>query len=311
MRCFDSPASRIKPLRPPCSSTLLDELLSLADGPAPRPRAVRDLAAARARVAEDRFNLVVLGEFKRGKSTLINALLGRERPADRRRSADLGRDRDRRRRPRPAAWSATAMAVEEERPLAELAEYVTEARQPGQRPAASSSHASSLTTSCCVAGSSSSTPRGRLDPQPQHRRRSRASSLGSTRRFACSMPGSRCLRPSASCCRDGLLDAPAAADRRSTRSITSTAADRDAAVRVRPLRASRPARPDAEIELFAVSARRRRRARTLAAGATAATRRRRARVAAAAVGGRLARERRRGHRAGGAVRGARDPVAAR
>ena len=45
-------------------------------GPAGRtPR--RHLAAARARVAEDRFNLVVLGEFKRGKSTLINALLRR------------------------------------------------------------------------------------------------------------------------------------------------------------------------------------------------------------------------------------------
>ena len=38
----------------------------------------RHLAAARMRVADDRFNLVVLGEFKRGKSTLINALLGRD-----------------------------------------------------------------------------------------------------------------------------------------------------------------------------------------------------------------------------------------
>ena len=56
--------------------TTLDELLSLATGLLPES-AVRDLAAARARVAEDRFNLVVLGEFKRGKSTLINALLGR------------------------------------------------------------------------------------------------------------------------------------------------------------------------------------------------------------------------------------------
>ena len=54
----------------------LDELLSLAEGLlAETPR--RHLAAARTRVAEDRFNLVVLGEFKRGKSTLINALLER------------------------------------------------------------------------------------------------------------------------------------------------------------------------------------------------------------------------------------------
>ena len=36
------------------------------------------LKAARDRVIADRFNLVVVGEFKRGKSTLINALLGRE-----------------------------------------------------------------------------------------------------------------------------------------------------------------------------------------------------------------------------------------
>jgi small GTP-binding protein len=55
----------------------LDELLSLAKGVlAETPR--RHLLAARSRVAEDRFNLVVLGEFKRGKSTLINSLLGRE-----------------------------------------------------------------------------------------------------------------------------------------------------------------------------------------------------------------------------------------
>ncbi len=42
------------------------------------PATVRDLKAGRARLAEARFNLVVLGEFKRGKSTLINSLLGRD-----------------------------------------------------------------------------------------------------------------------------------------------------------------------------------------------------------------------------------------
>jgi len=39
---------------------------------------LRDLRAAQRRLLEDRFNVVVLGEFKRGKSTLVNALLGRE-----------------------------------------------------------------------------------------------------------------------------------------------------------------------------------------------------------------------------------------
>lgn len=39
--------------------------------------ALRDLRAGRERLVEDRFNLAVLGEFKRGKSTLVNALLER------------------------------------------------------------------------------------------------------------------------------------------------------------------------------------------------------------------------------------------
>jgi ribosome biogenesis GTPase A len=54
----------------------LDELLSLAPGLASEAVG-RDLEAAHKRLAEDRLNLVVLGEFKRGKSTLINGLLGR------------------------------------------------------------------------------------------------------------------------------------------------------------------------------------------------------------------------------------------
>lgn len=107
---------------------VLDELLALADGLlAETPR--RHLAAARERVAEDRFNLVVLGEFKRGKSTLINALL-------RRNILPTGVV--------PLTSVVTTLAAgdadrlqvyfsdgrEEERPLAELAEYVTEARNP-------------------------------------------------------------------------------------------------------------------------------------------------------------------------------------
>jgi len=107
---------------------VLDELLSLAEGLlAETPR--RHLAAARTRVAEDRFNLVVLGEFKRGKSTLINAL-------HRRNVLPTGVV--------PLTSVVTTIAAgdedrlrvyfhdgrEEERPLGELAEYVTEARNP-------------------------------------------------------------------------------------------------------------------------------------------------------------------------------------
>jgi len=55
----------------------LGELERLTDGLLAAPLQ-RDLTAARLRVAEDRFNLVVLGEFKRGKSTLVNALLDRD-----------------------------------------------------------------------------------------------------------------------------------------------------------------------------------------------------------------------------------------
>jgi small GTP-binding protein len=57
-------------------AAVLDELIAL-------PAAIldaaarADLRAARERLLAGRFNLVVLGEFKRGKSTLLNAILGR------------------------------------------------------------------------------------------------------------------------------------------------------------------------------------------------------------------------------------------
>ncbi|HUA03208.1 MAG TPA: dynamin family protein [Solirubrobacteraceae bacterium] len=108
---------------------MLDELLLLADGLlAESPR--RHLAAARTRLAEDRFNLVVLGEFKRGKSTLINALLGRNVlptgvvPLTSVVTTISAGDRDRLR------VYFTDGAVQE-RPLDVLAEYVTEERNPG------------------------------------------------------------------------------------------------------------------------------------------------------------------------------------
>jgi GTP-binding protein EngB required for normal cell division len=55
----------------------IDELVGSA-GELLAPRVIEELRAGRARLAQARFNLAVLGEFKRGKSTLINALLGRE-----------------------------------------------------------------------------------------------------------------------------------------------------------------------------------------------------------------------------------------
>lgn len=69
----EPPASLLDPAR--LRSTLTEliafsETLELRD-------ALRDLRAAHERLLGDRFNLVVLGEFKRGKSTLVNALLER------------------------------------------------------------------------------------------------------------------------------------------------------------------------------------------------------------------------------------------
>ncbi len=107
----------------------LDELLALTVGLV-SDAASRHLAAARDRVAGDRCNLVVLGEFKRGKSTLVNALLGRA-------LLPTGVV--------PLTSVVTAIGFgepervvvrfqdgrEQEIPVAELAEYVTEARNPG------------------------------------------------------------------------------------------------------------------------------------------------------------------------------------
>jgi small GTP-binding protein len=56
---------------------LVGELLELVDGIVPASARL-DLEAGRQRLQEERVNLVVLGEFKRGKSTLVNALVGGE-----------------------------------------------------------------------------------------------------------------------------------------------------------------------------------------------------------------------------------------
>ena len=93
---------------------------------------VRDLRAAQRRLLEDRFNLVVLGEFKRGKSTLVNALLERELLP----TGVL-----------PLTSVVTVIAAgererllvrfddgrEQEATLGELAGYVTESANPGNR----------------------------------------------------------------------------------------------------------------------------------------------------------------------------------
>ncbi len=115
----------------------LDELLALTEGllPAGQHRAVR---AARDRVAEDRFNLVVLGEFKRGKSTLINALLQRDLlpvgvvPLTSVVTV-IGGARDHAKSSTERLVIRFADGREQERPLEELERYVTEARNPGNR----------------------------------------------------------------------------------------------------------------------------------------------------------------------------------
>jgi hypothetical protein len=56
---------------------LLSEILALAPEPAPPERKPIDfLRELRGRTAEGQFQIAVVGQFKRGKSSLLNALLG-------------------------------------------------------------------------------------------------------------------------------------------------------------------------------------------------------------------------------------------
>lgn len=109
----------------------LDELLALGVGLLP-PSSREHLCVARARLAEQRLNLVVLGEFKRGKSTLINALLGRDVlptgvvPLTSVVTAIASGERER-------LLVSYADASEHECPIAEIGNYVTEAGNPGNR----------------------------------------------------------------------------------------------------------------------------------------------------------------------------------
>jgi len=110
---------------------LIDELLEQSGEllSAGSREALRD---ARERLGQQRANLVVLGEFKRGKSSLINALIGRE-------LLPTGVV------PLTSVVTTIGFAAtdtltvsfndgrEEPRPLSELVDYVTEARNPHNR----------------------------------------------------------------------------------------------------------------------------------------------------------------------------------
>ena len=109
----------------------LGTLLALTEGLVPAGTR-RDLRDAHARICSDRFNLAVLGEFKRGKSTLINALLDRELlptgvvPLTSVVTAIAAGPGD-----RLVVYFADGRSLE--RPLAELPQYVTEAGNPHNR----------------------------------------------------------------------------------------------------------------------------------------------------------------------------------
>ncbi|HEY6321775.1 MAG TPA: dynamin family protein, partial [Thermoanaerobaculia bacterium] len=101
---------------------------------APGPSAVGALLdELKARLAEDRFQLVVLGQFKRGKSSLMNAILGRPLlptgivPVTTAVTAVRHGARGR------ALVRRADRALVEEVPLAALPEFVTEAGNPGNR----------------------------------------------------------------------------------------------------------------------------------------------------------------------------------
>ncbi len=64
---------------PPGLSELLERTMGLVRAPGPESSiAAQKLESLRDRLAKDTFHLAVLGQFKRGKSTFLNALLGQE-----------------------------------------------------------------------------------------------------------------------------------------------------------------------------------------------------------------------------------------
>ena len=121
----DAPLSRPGLLR------TLDRVLELTEDLL-TPGRRGDLLDARRRLAADRFNLAVLGEFKRGKSTLVNALLDRDLlptgvvPLTSVVTTIAAGPRD-----RLVVHYTDGRALEQ--PLGELPQFVTEAHNPHNR----------------------------------------------------------------------------------------------------------------------------------------------------------------------------------
>lgn len=96
-----------------------------------QPELVEKLRELQARLAEDRFNLAVVGQFKRGKSSLMNAVIGRDLlptgllPLTSAITTLCYGPQAR------AALRRKGWVLEQEIPLAQLAEYVTERGNPG------------------------------------------------------------------------------------------------------------------------------------------------------------------------------------
>ena len=172
-----------------------DELCALDGGPVGHPAPAPGRGASRSRRGS-----VQPGGARRvqaGKSTLINALLGAAGAAHRGGAADLGRDLDRERR-QDRLVVCFHDGREQELPVARLAEYVTEARNPHNTRGWSWRGSSSI-TSCWRPGSSSSTRRGSGRSTVTTGRSPGPFCRGSTPPCACWTRASHCLRPSASC----------------------------------------------------------------------------------------------------------------
>ena len=111
----------------------LDRLAALGALP---PETLQDL---RHKIESERFDLVVVGQFKRGKTSLVNALIGAELlpvavvPLTSVVTAlSYG--------PRPSASVVLESGATREIPLAELSEYVTERRNPDNRKGVREAH---------------------------------------------------------------------------------------------------------------------------------------------------------------------------
>jgi GTP-binding protein EngB required for normal cell division len=96
-----------------------------------RPEALEHAQELLVRLAEDRFNLAVVGQFKRGKSSLMNAIIGRDLlptgllPLTSAITTLCYGPQDR------VVLRRKGWLIEQEIPLGELAEYVTEHGNPG------------------------------------------------------------------------------------------------------------------------------------------------------------------------------------